>query len=145
MAFDPLTAVFSLIETGIDKFLPKKMDEAEKAQFVQQMKIHAATEARNAKSDFRQFVLGYEGAAKDVPRIVVIIRSLIRPVFTVMVGVIDWFYFTGGDTAWNAETISLLKGINYIVLGFWFGERALQRSGLIDVMKIRAEKSGEAP
>lgn len=141
MAFDPVSAVISLIDTGIDKFLPDKMSEKEKETLKKDLAIHASQEARQVNSDFRNFVVAYEGAAADVPKIIVIFRSLIRPCFTCLLGYLDWLYFTGATTDWSPDAVSFLKAINLIALGFWFGERALQRSGLIDVLKIKAGKS----
>lgn len=142
MAFDPLSAVINLVNTGIDKFLPDKMSESEKENLKKEMALHAAVESRKTNSEFRQFVLSYEGAADDVPKAIVIIRSLIRPLFTILIGYIDWKYFSGPDNQWSPDSVSMLKAINIIVLGFWFGERALQRSGLIDVLKSRGHKAG---
>jgi hypothetical protein len=141
MALDPLTAVIGLIQTGIDKFLPDKMSEKEREEFKKDLALHAATEARRATSDFRRFVVDYEGAAADVPRVIIILRALIRPLFTVLVGYMDWRYFAGNPAEWTPDAVSLLKAINIIVLGFWFGERALQRSGLIDLLKVRVGPS----
>jgi hypothetical protein len=142
MAFDPISAVIGLVNTGIDKFLPDKMSEAEKENLKKDLAIHATQESRKVDSDFRQFVLQYEGSAADVPKFIVVFRSLIRPVFTCLIGYIDFLFFTTSTEGWSIDSISMLKAINIIVLGFWFGERALQRSGLIDVLKIRASKNG---
>ena len=81
---------------------------------------------------FREFILQYEGAAKDVPKIVVLLRSLIRPLFTCAVGYFDFIFFTGNTTTWAPEAIGLLKAVNIIVLVFWFGERAVTNSGIIE-------------
>jgi hypothetical protein len=140
MAFDPISAVLNLVNTGLDKFLSDKMPEAEKEALKQQMQFFALSEARKSDGAFRQFVLEYEGAAKDVPQFVVVIRALIRPLFTFLLAYLDWLFFTGNTSTWHPEAISLLKAVNIIVLGFWFGERALQRSGIIDVLKTRAER-----
>jgi len=141
MAFDPVSAVLNLIETGLDKFVPAKMDEKDKETLKQNMSMFVAKEARSESSAFRDFVISYEGAAKDVPRIIVIMRSLIRPLFTVLVGWLDYLFFTGATTTWNPEAIAMLKAINIIVLAFWFGERALQNSGLVEMLlKNRSNK-----
>ena len=141
MAFDPVSAVVDLVNTGLDKFLADKMPEADREALKQDMQKHALAEARKSDGEFRKFVLDYEGAADQVPRFVVVIRALIRPAFTVLLAYLDWLFFTGTTADWPPDAISLLKAVNIIVLGFWFGERALQRSGIIDVLKTRAEKN----
>jgi len=140
MSFDPISAIVNLVNTGLDKFLSDKMPEADKEALKKEMQIFAITEARKSDGEFRKFVLDYEGAAKDVPQFVVVVRALIRPAFTILLAYLDWLFFTGTTAEWPPDAISLLKAVNIIVLGFWFGERALQRSGIIDVLKTRAEK-----
>jgi hypothetical protein len=139
MAFDPVTAVVDLIKTGLDKFVPDKMDEKDKQTLVQNMEMFTAKEARNENSSFRSFIVEYEGAAKDVPKLIVIIRALIRPLFTILVGYLDYLYFTG--TGFTPEQGGLLKSVNVIVLFFWFGERAVTNSGILD--KLIKRKGGD--
>jgi hypothetical protein len=135
MGFDPISSVVDLVKTGLNKFVRDKMSEADRANLEQQMEMFIASEARQENGAFRQFILEYEGAAKDVPRIVNIIRSLIRPVFTILVGYLDWLYFV--QTGFTTEQGELLKAINLIVLIFWFGERAVTNSGIIDKLLSR--------
>jgi hypothetical protein len=135
MAFDPVTAVFNLVNKGLDKFVPDKMDEKDKEELKQNMEMFVAKEARTESSAFRDFVVQYEGAAKDVPRLIVILRSLIRPVFTILVGWLDYIYFTGHG--FTPEQGDLLKAVNVIVLFFWFGERAVTNSGIVEKLLAR--------
>jgi hypothetical protein len=134
MSFDPVSAVFDLVRTGLDKFVRDKMSEKDKEELSQNMEMFIAKEARSESSAFRDFVVSYEGAAADVPRIIVILRALIRPAFTILVGWLDYLFFTGATTTWAPEAIAMLKAINIIVLAFWFGERALKNSGLIGLL-----------
>jgi hypothetical protein len=134
MAFDPLSAIFGLIETGLDKFIPDKMDEADRNQLKANMTKFMANQALTENSDFRKFILQYEGAAKDIPTLLIWFRSAIRPAFTCLVGYLDYQYFTGATTTWAPESIALLKAINIIVLAFWFGERAVKNSGVIELL-----------
>jgi len=142
MAVDPVTGIIELVTTGVKKFLPDKMSEAEKLQFDNDMTKFIASEATKANSVFRKFILEYEGSMKDykdvpyIGKIVLVFRGLIRPVFTVGVGYWDYLYFSAGTlTLWPPEKIALLKAINLIVLIFWFGERAAQNSGLMGMLK----------
>lgn len=139
MAFDPLTAIIEGGKTVLNKILPDKMSESEKATISTNYELQMTKLAMTGDRNFRNFVLGYEGTAKDIPKGLVWIRSAIRPAFTIMVGYIDYLYFASINT-FTLEQSSLLKAINIIVLGFWFGEKALQRSGIIDVLKGKFTK-----
>ena len=131
MAFDPLSAIAGLIDKGLDKFI---MDKGEKERLQKEMTVFLAQEATKEKGIFRDFILKYEGAAEDVPKIIILLRSLIRPVFTILVGYLDFLFFTGSTTTWAPEAIALLKAINIIVLAFWFGERAVKNSGIVSLL-----------
>ena len=135
MAFDPITAVVGLIDKGLDKFVGDKMSEKDREQLKQNMEIFAAKEARAESGAFRDFVVSYEGAAKDVPKIIVLLRALIRPLFTILVGWLDYLYFTG--QGFTPEQGDLLKSVNVIVLFFWFGERAVTNSGIVEKLVSR--------
>jgi len=95
MAFDTLTAITELVKTNLNKFVPNKMSESEKANLATDMERFVVSEASRRNSTFRSFILDYEGAAKDVPRLIVVFLALIRPYFTVLVGYFDWIYFSG--------------------------------------------------
>jgi hypothetical protein len=134
MSFEPISAVLNLVETGLDKFIPDRMDEADKKALKAEMTKFMAQQALTENSEFRDFILQYEGAARDIPTLLVWFRSAIRPAFTCLVGYLDYLYFTGATTSWHPEGIALLKAINIIVLAFWFGERALKNSGLVGLL-----------
>jgi len=128
-AMDPITGVINLGKTFLDKFVA---DKDQKIKLTHDFELFALQEATKQDGIFREFVLKYEGAAKDVPKIVVLFRSLIRPLFTCAVGYFDYIFFTGNTTTWAPEAIGLLKAVNVIVLIFWFGERAVTNSGIIE-------------
>ena len=131
MALDPITAISDLVKVGLDKFV---MDKGQREKLKADMEMHVMKEARMESGQFRDFVLQYEGAAKDVPRVIVLLRSLIPPAFTILIGYCDYLFFTGETTAWQPEAIALLKAVNVIILAFWFGERALKNSGIIELL-----------
>jgi len=137
MAFDPITAITGLVNKGLDKFVADKMSETDRERLKNDMTLFTMAEARAAESDFRDFVLSYEGSADNVPKFVIILRSLIRPCFTILVGWMDYLFFTGSTATWDPEAIAMLKAINIIVLAFWFGERALKNSGLLEMLLSR--------
>ena len=139
MAFDPITGLMDLVRTGLDKFVGDKMSEAEKAQVA----METARLAMQQDQGFRDFMLQYEGAAKDAPYPVRLLRSMIRPVITLGVGYVDCLYFTDAPSLNLSEDHHrILWLINLIVLGFWFGDRAVQRAGLDKVLMRWAENKG---
>jgi len=130
-SLDPITGVLNLGKTFLDKFVA---DKDQKIKLAHDFELFALQETTKQDGIFRDFVLQYEGAAKDVPKIVVLFRSMIRPVFTCAVGYFDYIFFTGNTTSWAPEAIGLLKAVNVIVLAFWFGERAVKNSGIIEML-----------
>lgn len=67
-----------------------------------------------------------------MPRFIVVLRAIIRPVFTILVGFLDFLFFTG--SGFTADQAALLKAVNMIVLVFWFGERAVNNSGIVGLL-----------
>ena len=134
MAFDPLTAVFDLVKTGVDKFLPDKMSELEKTNLKNNMTMFIRTEAVKEGSSFNQFVLDYEGAAKDHGPFIKWLRGVIRPVLTILIsGAYIWGW--ANPETWTVEQMAMLNPAFLIVLAFWFGERAVKNTGIIDILK----------
>jgi len=123
MGIDPISTAIDAAMTVVRRLWPEQMSKEKEAE-VQQ----------NLEGTFRNFVIEYEGAAKDIPKALIYLRSMIRPVFTILIGYIDYLYFTGAP-AWSVEKIGLLKAVNMIVLFFWFGERAVTNSGILNILK----------
>lgn len=134
MSLDPITAVVDLVKTGLDKFVADKMSETDKAKLQAEMSMFVMTQAAAEDGKFRDFVLAYEGAADKLPGPLIYLRSVIRPAFTILVGYLDYSYFMNLAT-WSLDRTNLLYAINIIVLIFWFGERALANSGMLDLLK----------
>ena len=134
MGFDPLTAVFDLVKTGVDKFLPDKMSENEKVTLQNQMTMFMMEESRKLGSEFNNFVLDYEGAAKDHGPFIKWLRGVIRPVLTIAIsGAYIWGW--ANPNTWTVEQMAMLNPAFLIVLAFWFGERAIKNTGIIDILK----------
>jgi hypothetical protein len=133
MAFDPVTAGLEVGKEVIGLFkrwFPEKMSEEQEAQI---------TEV--AQSSFRNFVVQYEGSASDYKDIkffgplMMMIRGIIRPAVTIAVVYFDSQYFTLIDATkvqWPEGTAQILLWMNVLVLGFWFGERAVKNSGIVE-------------
>lgn len=124
MGLDPISTGIDAVMAVVRRIWPEPMSKEKEAEVQESL-----------EGTFRKFVVEYEGAAKDIPKPILYLRSLIRPVFTCMIGYIDFLYFSVTTTAWGPEKIALLKAINMIVLFFWFGERAVTNSGIIGLLK----------
>ena len=90
---------------------------------------------------FRSFFLAYEGAAADQKPFVQILRGLVRPVITLyLVGAWSWlaYRYLSIDLA-KVESLMLLMRqlffLNLVTLSFWFGDKMIQRTGLLDIFK----------
>lgn len=139
MAVDPITAIIDAGKTVIGKIWGDKAGEAELIQLEQQFELELRREATKESSSFRKFIVEYEGAAKDMPVLIQYLRSMIRPCFTILVGWLDWMYFSQ-DAMWAMDKVALLKAINVIILFFWFGERAVTNSGVVGLLKGRGKE-----
>jgi len=131
MALDPLTSGMNLgkeVVGLVKRFFPEKMSEEQEAQLEQA-----------AETTLRDFILAYEGAAKDyknipiIGPIVLLFRGLIRPAITVMVGYLDYKVILG--TGYTDTQMELIKAMTLLVMFFWFGERAVQNTGMLSAIK----------
>lgn len=139
MSFSDLLVkpVTNLIDNIIDKVAPDKMSEAEKEQLKFEAKKHAAEELSKREADFFDFVIKYEGQAKDMPRVVQILRGLVRPILTFgLAGLFGHGFIEGYD----AELMDMLFKLNVISMVFWYGEKAVTRTGLAQAIKFRAKQ-----
>ena len=133
MGFDPLTALVEMGKTALNKAFPDKISEEEKASISNNFELEMTKAVVTQSKDFTDFAVAYEGAAKDMPKIILYFRSLIRPVFTILIGVIDVVFFAS-DVVWDPNKVDLLMAINLVILIFWFGERAVMNSGVPDAI-----------
>lgn len=86
-----------------------------------------------AQQSIYDFSLKYEGTADQVPKWILVLRSIIRPVITICM-FFSLMFFIGFDIkqAWSGNTDHLLMTvlpqaywvILGIILGFWFGGKA---------------------
>lgn len=93
---------------------------------------------------FQEFILEYEGRAKDVPRWVVGLRAIVRPILTFACFgaftflVYSWLYNTAVMASDGFQPIfELVYRLTFIVFVFWFGDRLLQNNleSLVTVFK----------
>jgi len=124
---DVISSGIGLIRDGLKRLWPEPMSKEKEAE------VDALVE-----SGFRNFVIQYEGSMrdyKDIPiigPIVLLFRGLIRPGFTCLVGYLDYIFITG--TNFTQPQAELIKAMTLITLFFWFGERAVKNSGLLEAI-----------
>lgn len=128
---------------GIRAYFPPKLSDAEKAQI--ESAALAATRANDLKliglvqdeqREFDQQIKDMEGTAADLKqagwpgRVILFLRGAQRPIWGFFVMVLDFMVFSG---KWKLATLTAAAGldvtsafwvINFLVLGFLFGERA---------------------
>lgn len=134
---NPLKWIADAAGEVLDKIVGDKASDAEKMQF----KLQLNEMLHSQEEQFTKFVIEHSGAAKDMPRVVQIVRGLIRPLITLWAfGLLNWacwYIFNTTDLELVDRALFVLKilfGVNILTLGFWFGTKALERSGLAQVL-----------
>jgi hypothetical protein len=126
----------TILNRVVDKYLPESVPPEKKAE-IQMALEQAAHEhelemlkvAFQCDAEFNQRIKDMEGTAADLKSIPVLgnimlfVRGVIRPAFGVGVLFWDWKVLS---KAWEPPNQELFLAINVLVLGFYFGERAIQ-------------------
>ncbi len=133
--------VTSLIEEVLDKIAPDKMSESERERLKITARQLAEKELAKRDADFFDFVIRYEGQAKDMPRFIQVLRGLVRPVLTFCLAGLFGYGFV---EKFDPELMDMLFKLNVISLIFWYGERAVTRTGIAQAIKFGSgkEKNG---
>lgn len=82
-------------------------------------------------AEFNERTIALEGTASDlrdlpiVGSVVIFLRGAFRPLFAYFVAYLDFVYFIKG-MSWGEQQESLLWAVNMLVMGFFFGERAMK-------------------
>ena len=93
--------------------------EKEKAKLAAQVMLHQ--QAMSENSEFNKFMLDYEGAAKDLPKAIQVLRASVRPLLTyLLIGTTVWLVWGG------KEIPTMLYQLDMLCCIFWFGERAVK-------------------
>lgn len=132
--------IFGTIIDTAKAYFPPSMSEAEKSQAElalvkvkaeAEMKLTEATQAIQASFDQR--IRDIEGTAADLKAIpflgplIIFLRGMQRPIWGFAVLVLDYYVFSGAwAIAENSRQDTCFLIINFLVLGFLFGERAMQ-------------------
>jgi len=119
-----IQALLPLLQPALDKVLDAIPDPKAKEKARQQM----VAEVNKAEGTFRQFIVDYEGAAKDVHFSIQILRGTVRPVLTYFLAAAFIYGFLTRNV--DQDAMEMLWQLNLLSLGFWYGERALKNLGL---------------
>jgi len=128
---DAIGAIGNIVGKAMDHWLPKSMDEKEKEEIKLKAQVWVMEHGLKEDQSFRDFIVQYEGAAKDAGWLITFVRGMIRPTLTVVVTaayIWGWLH----PEKWTPEQMIILKPALLVVLIFWFGDKALQKSGLLD-------------
>ena len=117
--------IVDLVDTVFDRLVPDKNKAASiKAQFNKEL-MQAMLQERDI---MQKFILDYEGRATEIPKFVLLMRSLIRPVFTWIFGLIGAGWVIGQAIgAINKPMPQALAMWVGIVMSFWFGGRIFEK------------------
>jgi len=160
----PLAIITSLVKPAIQGFMrwkegEDKMEisrqdyELRLKQLEADIEVRLAEEMRKPDSEFRKFVMDYEGAAKDQTPFIKNLRSSVRPFITywalIIITCIMFGWVDNETLKTNLDAIpSQLWQIFLAIFGFWFGGRALMQVAETwkegDVKKQRVESDGKA-
>jgi len=123
------------VNRAIDAVLPDKLSEPEKEAIktaatdaAHRHELEMTKEVVLAEAQFNLRLKDMEGTAKDlsalpiIGKIVIFIRGCMRPAFCVSTIYWDWKILSH---AWEPPDRELFILINFLVLGFLFGERTL--------------------
>lgn len=115
----------------IEKLKVQLSGELKKAEIETGIKVQEIM--AEAQRSIYDFSLKYEGTADQVPKWILVLRSIIRPVITICM-FFSLMFFIGFDIkqAWGGNTSQLIMTvlpqaywvILGIILGFWFGGKA---------------------
>lgn len=141
----PVTDLFGKV---IDKVAADKMSETDRERLKLEASQLASAELQKSEDNFRNFIIKYEGEAKDMPRVIQILRGSVRPILTyTLAGFWIWGYvymFLNTNiplerTVLLREIMDLLFKLNLVSLGFWYGEKIITRTGLAQFFKRKEQ------
>ena len=154
---DDLAGALVKVVTGaakpiLDKFVGDKMSDGDRAKMDLELQKSIVEGVQKEKDTFYKFVIEHTGAAKDMPRFIQILRGTVRPVLTyASFAAFIWiakYVFDNMSMLTDPNQIAVvreiqitIKAILIIVLAFWFGDRLLTRTGIVDILMRRKNGS----
>ena len=128
----------TIIDTGTSIFERVIPDKTVATAAARDFEIEIRKMATADDSAWRQFVLDYTGKLTDIPKPIQYLRSLVRPMLTFLItGAYVWGWSKPGT--FSPDQMDTLSPAMLLVLAFWFGEKALSRTGLVDILMKRKE------
>ena len=127
--------VANIVRTAKGDLTPEDKAEIQKLRIDTNLKMSQMLV--DSEQQLKEFVLKYEGTAEQVPKWILVLRSIIRPLITILT--FGWFF-----VFLNIVMVRVLKGVPNaitllqdipqafwwilgIILGFWFGGKAGER------------------
>jgi hypothetical protein len=117
-----------------------------------ELQLRLREEMRKPESEFRKFIVEYEGKASEQPAFIRILRSSIRPLVTywslVILTALMFGWVDSNALAGNLKNMPReIWWIFLAIFGFWFGGRAAQQVAATwkegDVQKEETKVQGE--
>lgn len=141
----------------VDRFVTTKGEKEEMkrmmADLVHQQEMELQKLSLEAEQQLNDRIKALEGTAKDlnqagwIGRVVLFLRGAQRPLWGYFVGYMDYMVFSKTwDLSSNQQLESAFWIINFLVLGFLFGERAVKNVAPIvnDMIAKRTGNAGKA-
>jgi len=128
--------MLNLVGKVSDKFFPDKTKELE---FKNNLALEMMKEASKENSEFKKFMLGYEGKLEDIPKSMQVLRTSVRPIVTYIV-VGAYIYGFLHPTEFTPNQMGTLSSVALLILAFWFGERTLKNLGVVDALTKKDSK-----
>lgn len=140
----------------IKEYWPPELAPEKKLEFESKMyqletdRTRAGDEATNKASELiNQRIAEYEGTASDLKTVpflgplMLFIRGSQRPVWGYATLWMDWQWFNGSFISLTDKQQATLYIVNILVLGFLFGERAVQNVApmIADIFRAKARHS----
>lgn len=117
-----------------------------------ELQLRLREEMRKPESEFRKFIVEYEGRASEQPAFIRILRSSIRPLVTywslIILTALMFGWVNSNELAANLKNVPReIWWIFLAIFGFWFGGRAAQQVAATwkqgDVQKEETKVEGQ--
>jgi len=120
-----LDKILNIADKAASSLIP---DKNMQAKFRQAFRLKLLEYSLQERDLMQKFFLEYEGRATEIPRWVLILRALIRPLFTYLYGILGGLWIIGYMTRLiNEPPPEALVIWNGIVMTFWFGSRYYEK------------------
>ncbi len=120
-----LEKLLDIADRTIERLVPNKTAQE---KIKQEFRLKFLELAVQDQDSLRKFFLEYEGRATEVPREVLWLRSLIRPLFTYTFGLLTAFWYLANFFGFIEKVPPQgLVNMTMITVGFWFGTRYFEK------------------